>query len=173
MSSQSNLNFRKALVAFSQPGANAGVFRQAVEQYIRSYNKTVNQQVKNILSGTTYTNVNTRQKLLNRLAQQTSQAAKNARNIGMPLPQLNQKSREIKLLLNGLVKNFTPNSPNNIKWNTQVWSNLGNQRRYNKGKVNQILRNNYNASNPAFTKEIRQVLGIAAAPPPTSSKTFT
>lgn len=139
---------------FSKPETNAGVFRAAVEKYIKSYNKTLNQQIKNILSGTTYTNINTRQKLLNRLAQQTSQAAKNARNIGIHQPQLNQTNRNIKVLLNGLKAKF---DPDNIQTNLHIKANLG---AYNKNKVNQILKNNYNTTNASFTKEIRRVLGI-------------
>lgn len=165
--SSTNENFRKALVAFSQPGSNTQVFKAALENYIKSYNKTLNQQVKNILSGTTYTNVNTRQKLLNRLAQQTSRAAENAKRVGMPQPQLNQKNREIKVLLSGLRGIFTTSSPENIQWNLRIKSNLN---RYNKNKVNQILRNNYNTTNPVFTREIRRVLNIATAAPPLPPK---
>lgn len=160
--SSPNLNFQQALQAFSRQGADQQVFRTAVKKYIETYNKTVNQQIKNILSGTNYQNINTRQKLLNRLAQQTSQAVKNATQVGVSNNQLVIINRNITALLKMYKQNFNNSKGNpTTMWNASVRSTLN---PYNKTNINKILRSNY-ARNDAFTKEVRRVLGIAVPPP--------
>jgi hypothetical protein len=135
---------------------NEDAFRRVVQIYIQKFNTNVNAKIKSILAGTKYSNINTQQKLLQRLALQTSQVAENAKRVGMPQPQLNQTTKSIKVLLNGLKGTL---KPDNIQSNIRIKANLGT---YNKNKVNQILKNNYNSTNAAFTKEIRRVLNISS-----------
>jgi hypothetical protein len=158
--SNANANFQRALVAFSKNG-NSAVFKQAVEKYLKQFNKTVNQKVQNILIGTTFGSIKNRKTLLNRLAAQTAVVAQRAAAAGAPNPSTENTNRRIRAILASYKEQYNRERGMTFHLEKNIQFSAG--KNFNKNRLGQILNSNY--TNKNFVRNVKSVLGLLVAPP--------
>ena len=170
--SNANGNFQRALVAFSKNG-KSDVFKQAVEKYLKQFNKTVNQKVQNILANTSYhQNIKTKLNLLKRLAAQTSTVAQRAQAVGAPSPLINNLNRRIGALLLSYKTEYNNKKSINSNLASRIKTNITSSN--NKNRLIKTLNLSYtDPANAKFVKNIKNILRIpvsSPAPPPLPPK---
>jgi hypothetical protein len=159
--SNANANFQRALVAFSQPGSNTQAFKAALEKYLKQYNKTINQQVQNILIGTTFGNIKNRKTLLNRLAARTAVVAQRAAAAGAPSPSTENMNKRIRSILASYKEQYNRERGMTFPLRTNIQFSA--DKNFNKNRLGQILNSNYKNKN--FVRNVKSVLGLLVAPP--------